>query len=191
MQQWLSPTEEQTVVAMLNRTSALGYDWRGLADRLRYSSVEMMIFEQSGNPCKELLQAWSATGKRSRTVLIDHLRDLERVDLVNFLAASTTGPFMPTIGASPLIAAQQQKTAFSTVAHMLQNNGLLNGLFVVMDEEEAWLLLLKQRNLLAGAGMQSFVSGLRSKWAQDRSGEPSKTVVTSAFSSIEFNDFCI
>jgi extradiol dioxygenase family protein len=170
MEQWLSPTEEKYVVALLNVSQAMGNDWRGLADRLRRSSIEMTIFEQSGNPCKELFQVWTATGKRSRSVLLDHLHDMGRFDVIKFLTSSTSthpvpSPSSSSVFSSSLVAAvaQQQRSTFSTVAHMIQRNGVLNGLFLAMDEEEAWLLLLKQRNLLAGAGMQSFVSDLRSK----------------------------
>lgn len=179
MEQWLSPTEEKYVVALLNVSQAMGNDWRGLADRLRRSSIEMTIFEQSGNPCKELFQVWTATGKHSRSVLLDHLHDMGRFDVIKFLTSSTpststhsvpsplssSSVFSSSVVANPLVAAvaQQQRSTFSTVAHMIQRNGVLTGLFLAMDEEEAWLLLLKQRNLLAGAGMQSFVSDLRSK----------------------------
>lgn len=101
-------------------------------------------------------------------------------------------PNIIPVRASPLAEAVATSGTYMNVNHLFTKTELRHFcqcILLAMDETEAWLSLLKKRSLLAGAGMEALVSELRTNWERQRSGEPSKRIITEVFATMEAREF--
>ena len=68
----------------LNPPRMMGNDWKGLADYMRFSHLEIENFALCPDPMREVLKHWCSAGGERSTIgaLLGMIKDLEREDLL-------------------------------------------------------------------------------------------------------------
>lgn len=86
----IDPDEFRRICNLLNIPRVLGGDWRSLAGKLRYTVLDINIFEQTKNlngPTGCFLQQWDSDGDHFADEIIKILKGMNRDDVVNVLEA--------------------------------------------------------------------------------------------------------
>ncbi|XP_013378594.1 uncharacterized protein LOC106150386 isoform X2 [Lingula anatina] len=78
----LTPDIYYRVCNALNTPSIFGRDWKGLAAHLGKSMFEVQVLERQQNPCDAVLTEWCQTSNVTVSDVINCLRDMGRLDLV-------------------------------------------------------------------------------------------------------------
>ena len=200
----LSPQTEVMVYALLNQKSALGNNWRLLAHYLGFSELNIMVFEQSSNPCKEMLTAWKCSVGASLPTLVAQLARMERNDVITVMKKQSDLSYqespketyswahhasgLSVVNSSPLAATIAQQTGLRTltVTDFLNQESLRHfrtAICLAMNDSIGWERLLKVKGLLGGEGMEQFVSKLKTDWENHRKGDPTLTILTDLVSN--------
>ena len=79
----IDPSVVNRACNLLNIHQVMGIDWRGLAAKLKYSYIDVKIFEGESNSAESLLRDWSSKGNRNNLEsLVEALREINRQDVI-------------------------------------------------------------------------------------------------------------